>query len=1049
MTDELALYAFVPWLRRGIGASLLAQEGDGGPVGPRLVMDVKLTFNAGETSTRIDLLGPGDVIGLDPRVVSRTWPRADVHDAESNYFPLIEFSRVDLPWCYTPARVNDDRLNPWLTLIVLRDDEIASYSPATPGQPLAVVEVRRPVNPRDADALPDPAQAWAWAHVHVNGVHAERLDEAKMADLLAHNPEQLAARLLCPRRLDPSTPYRAFVVPGFERGRLAGVGEPVADNVDALTPAWQQDRASVRLPVYYEWRFQTGVAGDFESLVRLLQPRPLPEEVGIRPMDVSRPRASLPGAARQPLGIEGALKTSRTKSTDWPEDERTPFIAGLRELLNRPAQLLASRLPSVVVTPPLYGRWHAARQTIEAARPQPWPWFDELNSDPRLRVTAGLGTQVIRSQQRQLMASAWQQVEGVREANQELRQAQLAREAAVRMYERHITVADSEAVLALTAPLHSRLLSGAETVRAQLRSSPLASGVLETQLARVARQRGPIGRRLAGRTSPAGMLTRLNDGEITVAPPPPTSKHMTTPASTGSDFSLLPQPATLASTLRAVRGRLPAPIGRPSREAELLDALRSGTLTAEQVARAPLQAGFAPVRRLPGEFKELPPPAAPSGQSEEVAPAFRAAAVAVLERSGAPVAQAPPVVSQDLRTLSETIVASLDPRAAIEASVSSRLNTPADWKPKDPLEPVLAAPEFRQPMYEPLRDLSQDWLLPNLGLVPPNTLSLLITNQRFVEAYMVGLNHEFGNELLWNEYPTDHRGSYFRQFWDVGGTIAAPRQTIEPETLKDIKPIHVWKDAQLGSNAARSPPPGGEYLVLLVRGDVLRRYPNALVYAVKAERTSAGERKLGSEEQHPVFRGTLEPDISFFGFKFTPEQARGSTSPDSDPGWFFVLQEHPSEPRFGLNLGDPDLDPGDRGPPPPQAWNHLSWGHLAGTNLDPANLTYIDLNAQRPDTTQIRDRGNAAWHADRGRGPTGARASDLAYITLQFPFRVAVHGAQMLPPPADEGQPTTGSTPRGPLGRLRQIPLLLKRLPAGLAGRASPAAVTQPPARNG
>ena len=32
---------------------------------------------------------------------------------------------------------------------------------------------------------------------------------------------------------------------------------------------------------------------------------------------------------------------------------------------------------------------------------------------------------------------------------------------------------------------------------------------------------------------------------------------------------------------------------------------------------------------------------------------------------------------------------------------------------------------------------------------------------------MVGLNHEFARELLWREYPTDQRGSYFRQFWDV------------------------------------------------------------------------------------------------------------------------------------------------------------------------------------------------------------------------------------------------------------------------------------------
>lgn len=33
---------------------------------------------------------------------------------------------------------------------------------------------------------------------------------------------------------------------------------------------------------------------------------------------------------------------------------------------------------------------------------------------------------------------------------------------------------------------------------------------------------------------------------------------------------------------------------------------------------------------------------------------------------------------------------------------------------------------------------------------------------RLPKSYMVGLNHEFARELLWREYPTDQRGSYFR-----------------------------------------------------------------------------------------------------------------------------------------------------------------------------------------------------------------------------------------------------------------------------------------------
>ena len=67
-------------------------------------------------------------------------------------------------------------------------------------------------------------------------------------------------------------------------------------------------------------------------------------------------------------------------------------------------------------------------------------------------------------------------------------------------------------------------------------------------------------------------------------------------------------------------------------------------------------------------------------------------------------------------------------------------------------------------MVEPLRDLTQDWLLPGLNQVPANSLSLVVPNRRFIEAYMVGLNHEMARELLWSGFPTDQRGTYFDRF---------------------------------------------------------------------------------------------------------------------------------------------------------------------------------------------------------------------------------------------------------------------------------------------
>src|SRR5262249_9427743 len=63
--------------------------------------------------------------------------------------------------------------------------------------------------------------------------------------------------------------------------------------------------------------------------------------------------------------------------------------------------------------------------------------------------------------------------------------------------------------------------------------------------------------------------------------------------------------------------------------------------------------------------------------------------------------------------------------------------------------PFPLTPPFPHGMYEPLRDLSQDLLLPGLQTVQPDTMLGLETNRRFVEAYMVGLNVEMGRELLW------------------------------------------------------------------------------------------------------------------------------------------------------------------------------------------------------------------------------------------------------------------------------------------------------------
>jgi hypothetical protein len=942
LDEALGCYSFLPWLSRGLATEIIRQD-DGSTEGePHALFPITVWFNDAEDLTatvNLAVFGPGEVVGIDQRLIIRVWPTRDANDAETTFFPAIEFRDPDFPWRYTPARAGDgDHLRPWLCLIVLADGNFMVNEAVGPSRPFPSVTAA-------VNLLPVLLDSWAWAHVQVSlvkpkpGVPAPPIGPT-VADLIAKEPHRVISRLIYDTRAKPlteRTAYTAFLVPAFERGRLKGLGKPVG-LTPGLKPAWPGTDPQVELPIYYRWRFQTGAQGDFASLASRLTPHTLADTVGVRPMDVSEPGLGLPTASTEPLKLEGALMSPAadevSERTEWNADERRAFIEELRKRLNHPQDLIGNPPEDTdrkqIVAPPLYGRWHAAKEALESAD-APEVWFQELNSDPRLRVSAGLGTQVVRTEQRQLMAGAWRQVGEVIKANEILRQARLGCECSISVKERHIGTADTESLFALTASLHSRvlgvprasagvglpgsgntvsggdaagsaeLLPGPKTIRASIEESPIAEGALDPAYRRIARPRGPLGRRqgrMESRRAP-NILGRMNRGEFSPAPIPPTPQEMATPGRIGK--SLVPEWCT--------RMRLEKMSKNPTAfEADLLRraAIRDGTLTSRQILRAPGRNNFIAANNAPGTRPTpLPPPPATGGIlgfDNQQARDFRNATAAMLDRQNTPPAPVPDQFIVLFDDVQFKLTADLDPTVTIPASAGRRINlsSAVSRKPVDSLEPILAAPSFDQPMYESLRDLSQEWLLPGVEQVPANTVSLLVTNQRFIEAYMVGLNHEMARELLYNEYPTDQRGSYFRQFWEVAGSVPPTRQGFSlenpKENLRDIHPIHRWgREAKLGENGIRKVPLGEDLIVLLVRGDLLLRYPNTIVYAARASRLIGEDRPLlleRTEELHPIFRGTLKPDISFFGFDLTETKAKMS------PGWFFVLQEPPTEPRF-------------------------------------------------------------------------------------------------------------------------------------------------------
>ena len=509
MNGPNASYAFLPWLRRGVSAATATAAA----AAPRLRLPVDVGLGEGRAaSVVLELPGPGDVVGLDRRMVVRTWPRANVRDAEPNFFPMVELDQADLPWRYSPlVAPGDRRLPPWLCLLVLADTEIASRLPATPTRPLPVVTV-------DDAPLPRPDQGWAWAHAQVAGT--DTIIAAGAAQLLATEPQRVTARLLAARRLDAGTGYTALLVPAYESGRRAGLGLPPDDAADPLTPAWAVGARAASLPVYYQWQFATGAVGDFEELVRRLSPDVLPDTVGKRPMDVDTPGAALPPAASAPLGLEGALRAPTMVSTPWPEGERVPFVAALAEFLNRPADLLADGGGPRAVSAPLYGRWYAASERLQAEG-EPPRWFREANADPRWRVAAGLGAQVIQANQRQLVEAAFQQAAGLPDLNATLRGLAVSREVALQMRRRHLDPADDELVLQLTASVHARVRASPVTIAARLAESPVADGLVGAGWRRVSRPFGRVGRR---QRRPAGersrVVARVNAEELSPAPAP-------------------------------------------------------------------------------------------------------------------------------------------------------------------------------------------------------------------------------------------------------------------------------------------------------------------------------------------------------------------------------------------------------------------------------------------------------------------------------------------------------------------------------------------------
>lgn len=704
---------FFNHLRKGVRTALTS--------GPMVDFNLILAADGVEQEVQIrdlQVAGPEHARGIVPIAVRKHYPANESADLRAGELPYIEWKDPALPWALTLRAPTDGCLSPFIALIcvAIPTGEPDWLNSGTLPLPRAVVNL--------PNGLPDPTVFKLMAHI-----------EDPDQPVQGKPGPRAFSRLLCPQRLKPRTRYRALVVPLFETGRLAGLGEPLPDG-GSDDFAWAVGDTSATLPVYLSWQFSTGISRGAEDMLRNLFAVPPKGDLPRVPVNSDSARELLPPLVGRKIE-KRAVFAVQPPSPQQPDSDLT-------YALNVSATQAQGRLPM-----PAYGRWFA--KNVEPGSSMSPLWYDGVNLDASLRIMAGYGAAIVRRRQEEIVTFVLDSAGQIEEANAILSRAHTAMVLTSPLHESLSTpMVNTSALDRLIGPAadRTRYLFGIGSIRGHVEGT--VDGVLQDPtLHRLMSAGGSLDRNREPRMDPADAIR----SEAATA-----AKAPTVPGASPIRGAI----TALDAATTNIKGVIDIALEGGSIEF-LLDLVVSGKLR----LREDQELNDAHNRRRERQ------------DEDHRRPNGRAIPSEVPSRSG-------------LRT---SIINALRPEMTVPPRILNRID---GLEPGRLPRRLLAEPVWPYPIIPELFALDPATLSPGLTNLPEGGVMALNFDAAAIDAVVLGANTEVLRELRWRGVPHDPLTSPVRRVFPApSNTSKLSPDTIPLRHWKDERPLGEGRSSKI------------------------------------------------------------------------------------------------------------------------------------------------------------------------------------------------------------------------------------------------------------